>query len=77
MNFDFSKWGPATVLVVIAALIVLCVGGAVVIWGHDGALSFEDYINDVIKVAGALGILGIGRGIHAGLSERTTSRHVR
>lgn len=77
MDLDFNKWGPATVLVVIAALIVLCVGGAVVIWGHEGALSFEDYLNDIIKVAGALGVLGIGRGLHAGLVAHGHGRRAR
>jgi hypothetical protein len=57
----------ATIGVWALTLIFALVGGAVVIWGDPGALSFETYV----KIMGAFvighGLLGIGRGIHSGL----------
>lgn len=55
-----------TALLVVIALIVVCVGGAVVIWGPDGALTFQQYLDDLEKFGVALGLLGIGRGIRSG-----------
>jgi hypothetical protein len=49
----------ACVIVVIAAL----VGGAVVIWGDPGALSYGDYLKDMAGFTVGLGLVGVGRGI--------------
>lgn len=59
----------ATVMTVILVAIAALVGGAVVIWGHPGALSFQDYLNDLQKFAVAVGLLAIGRGVKSGLEN--------
>src|SRR4051812_28224897 len=65
-NENFS-WATFTtlMLVVIAAI----VGGVVVIWGHDGALSFNQYLDALKGFAIAVGLLGIGRGVKAGIEN--------
>lgn len=66
----FSKsisW--ATVLLGALVVIAACVGGGVVIWGPPGALSFQEYLNDLKGFAVAVGVLGIGRGVKAGLEN--------
>ena len=60
---DTLPW--ATIFLCTLTLIYAVVGGAVVIWGDPGTLSFEDYSKGLIGFAGALGILGVGRGIAA------------
>jgi hypothetical protein len=65
-----NSFPVATVLVCVLVAVAAVVGGAVVIWGHDGALSFKDYLSLLTKFAGAIGLVGIGRGIHFGLRER-------
>lgn len=57
-NFPWATF-TSVVLTVIFAL----VGGAVVIWGDPGALSFDDYMKSMAGFAVAQGFLGIGRGI--------------
>jgi hypothetical protein len=59
----------ATVLTVILVAIAALVGGAVVIWGPAGALSFQQYLDDLQKFAVAVGLLAIGRGVKAGLEN--------
>lgn len=59
----------ATVMIVVLVSVAALVGGAVVIWGPDGALSFQDYLDLLQKFAIAAGILGIGRGVKAGLEN--------
>jgi hypothetical protein len=63
-DFPWSTFG-VMVLTIVAAL----VGGAVVIWGNPGALTFNEYLDYMWKFAGAIGILGIGRGVKAGLEN--------
>ena len=53
----------ATLMIGALVLIAAGVGGAVVIWGHDGALSFDKYLDLLKNFALAVGILGVGRGI--------------
>lgn len=60
----------ATVCMVILLLIAAVVGGAVVIWGDNGALSFEQYLNDLGRFAIGLGLLGIGRGVSSRMKYR-------
>lgn len=50
-------------------VIVAVVGGAVVIWGKNGALSFDEYVKALAAFALAHGILGVGRGINSGLTN--------
>lgn len=59
----------ATAILAFLALLVVCVGGAVVIWGPDGALTFKEYLDDLEKFGVAIGLLGIGRGIRSGASK--------
>jgi hypothetical protein len=61
---DFSKWGPATVLVVVIAAVVALAGGLVTLV-HPESLSFSTYLQTLVAAAGAAGLLGIGRGVHA------------
>jgi hypothetical protein len=58
---DSMPW--ATILAGILVVVAAGVGGAVVIWGKPGALSFEQYLDLMKNFAIAVGILGIGRGI--------------
>ena len=64
---DFSKWGPATVLVVAIAVIIVLVGGVVCITNPD-TLSFDAYLKALIGAIVGTGLLGIGRG-HAAASQ--------
>jgi len=63
-DFPWSTFG-VMVLTTVAAV----VGGVVVIWGHSGALSFNDYLNYMWKFTAAVGLLGIGRGVKSGLEN--------
>jgi hypothetical protein len=58
---DTLPW--ATIIMGALVLIAAAVGGAVVIWGKPGALSFQEYLNMLKTFAVAVGILGVGRGI--------------
>jgi hypothetical protein len=49
-----------TLVVVVIALIVVAVGGVVVILGN---MTFEEYLDALIKFAAAAGLTGIARGI--------------
>jgi heme A synthase len=64
-----SEFPWATFGVIGLTAIIALVGGAVVIWGHNGALSFNDYINAMWKFALAAGLLGVGRGVKSGLEN--------
>lgn len=61
---DLSKWGPATFLVVAIVLLVVAAGGVVTVV-HPESLAFDDYLKTLVGAAGAAGVLGIGRGLHA------------
>jgi hypothetical protein len=61
MLTDTKPW--ATIALLSLVVIVAGVGGAVVIWGNPGVLSFERYIDLLKSFAIAIGILGVGRGI--------------
>lgn len=65
-NSDFP-WATALMagLVAIAAV----VGGAVVVWGPPGALSFESYLDSLKGFATAVGLLAVGRGVKAGIEN--------
>jgi heme A synthase len=65
MNKELNEFPWSTACIVILTILAALVGGAVVIWGEPGALSFEDYLKSMAMFAGALGLLGIGRGIRA------------
>jgi hypothetical protein len=62
----FSNALPwATIGLFALTLIYALVGGAIVIWGDPGALSFNEYGDKLVWFAGAFGVLGVGRGIAA------------
>lgn len=63
---DFRSWGPATVLLVVLAMIVVAVGGVIAIVNPD-TLSFAQYLNDLKTFALAVAGLGLARGVHLGL----------
>lgn len=65
---DLSKWGPATVLVVAISLI-FAVGGLVVVIVQPATLNFAQYLEDLKWFLGSVAVLGVGRGIHLGLSS--------
>jgi hypothetical protein len=69
MNTAPNEFPWVTAILVVVAVIVVCVGGAVVIWGPSGALTFQEYLNDLEKFGVALGLLGIGRGIRSGAQK--------
>lgn len=60
-----SSWGPATVLVVVLTTLVVLIGGVVCVFNPD-ELSFSEYTERLAWLAGAVGALGIGRGILGG-----------
>jgi FAD/FMN-containing dehydrogenase len=64
MEINLSKWGPITVLVVIAASVYLVAGAAVVVFG-DG-MTFQEWGDQLWKLAAALGLTGVGRGLALG-----------
>jgi hypothetical protein len=57
---DSKPW--ATITLIGLTVIYAVVGGVVVV---TGAISFESYGTRLLGFAGALGLLGIGRGIAA------------
>lgn len=60
----------ACIITVIAAL----AGAAVVVWGDPGALSFKDYLSAMSVFVIGIGLLGIGRGVRAGLKAQARRR---
>ena len=62
-NLNEFPWATATMVVLV--FIAAVVGGAVVIWGPSGALTFAQYLNALRDFAIAVGILAVGRGIRA------------
>ena len=70
--YKLASWGPATVLIVLLAVIIVGVGGAVVITDPD-TYSFKQYLDDLKAFAVAIGALAIGRGINAGLEKGATA----
>jgi hypothetical protein len=58
---DSVPW--ATLMTAGLVLIAAVAGAGVVIWGEDGALSFQQYLDLLKNFAIAVGVLGIGRGI--------------
>lgn len=77
MDFDLRTWGPLTVLAVAVTLLVVIGGLIVVIMGD---MTFEKFLDDILKWIGAALALGasIGRGIRlqdtpvSGKRKRTT-----
>lgn len=59
---DLKSWGPMTVLVVVVAIIIVVVGGIAVLTGAYDK-EFSRWVNDLILLAGAAGLLGVGRGL--------------
>lgn len=68
MLTKLDDWGPMTILMVIAATIVLGVGGAVVILNPD-TYSFKAYLDDIKVFALAIAGTSIGRGVLNGLTN--------
>lgn len=68
-SINLTKWGPATVLVV--ALVIIFVVAAVVclVIGGDTYARFLQLANTAWKFAVASGLLGLGRGVHQGLTN--------
>ena len=62
-----DKWGPATISVVAIFAIVAIIGGIVVIVGN---MTFEEYLDNLVKLAVGIGILGVGRGVMSGLKKQ-------
>jgi hypothetical protein len=62
-NNDFP-WATAGVWLL--TIIFAVVGGAVVVWGDPGALSFESYIKVMGAFVASHAVLGLGRGFVAG-----------
>lgn len=59
----------ATLGVWLLTIIVAVVGGAIVIWGRSGALDFKTYVEVLGAFAVGHGLLGVGRGVNAGLTN--------
>ncbi|MGI9099638.1 MAG: hypothetical protein ACR2H2_14305 [Solirubrobacteraceae bacterium] len=62
MTLKLDEWGPMTVLMIVAAVIVLGVGGGVVLLNPD-TYTFRAYLDDVKGFALAIAGLGLGRGV--------------
>lgn len=74
MDTNLNEFPWATALLFVIALIVVAVGGAVVIWGPSGALSFQQYLDDLKNFGIAIGLLGVGRGVRSGAKLLSTRR---
>jgi hypothetical protein len=59
---QFDKWGPMTVLMVFVAVVIV-VAGAILVVTDSYTDDFTRWVNDLVYLAGAIGLLGIGRGI--------------
>lgn len=70
-----DEWGPITVLILIAATIVLG-GGIVVVIVNPETLTFQQYLDSVSKLVIGGGALGVGRGIMAGLTNLGIAVHL-
>jgi hypothetical protein len=70
MDFDTKSWGPFTILAVTVILIIV-VGGLVDV--IIGGMTFEMYLNNILKFVGAALGLGaaIGRGVRLHNQEIT------
>lgn len=66
MKFD-DKFPWMTFLILILALIIVAVGGAVVIMGN---LTFETYLDDLEKFAIGIGLVAVGRGVQKSVIHR-------
>lgn len=62
MKVDLEHGNVATVMILIMVSIAVIIGGIVVIVGN---LTFDEYLSQLWKFAGAVGLLAIGRGIKA------------
>jgi hypothetical protein len=69
---DLRSWGPVTALVVIAAVIVLLVGGIVCVVNPD-TLTFQQYLDDLKTFLIGLGLTGLARGVHLGAQHLATA----
>ena len=58
-----TSWPWITMLLVWFGFIASVVGGAVVIWGDPGVLSFDQYLDHLQKFALALAAGGAGKGL--------------
>lgn len=70
-----DEWGPITVLILIAATIVLG-GGIVVVIVNPETLTFQQYLDSVSKLVIGGGALGVGRGLMAGLTNLGIALHL-
>lgn len=68
MNDALEKWGPVTVMMMIATTLLIGGGVAVSIINPD-TYSFAQLLDDLKTFAIGLGALGVGRGLHAGLRD--------
>jgi hypothetical protein len=75
MKINFNTWGPATVLVVVIAVIAVAIGGVVTIVNPD-ALSFQSYLEDLQRFAAAVAGLGLARAVHLGAASVATKSAV-
>lgn len=66
LNDALRHFSWITFLVIVVAIIVVVVGGIEVV---KGDMTYEDWVNDLIKFAAAAGLTAIGRGIHFGLKK--------
>jgi hypothetical protein len=63
-----KDWGPMTVMMLVIVTIVVVVGAILVVTGRYDK-EFTSWVNDLIYLAGAVGLLGIGRGINAATNK--------
>jgi hypothetical protein len=71
---SWNEFPWATFTVVFVTFVASVVGAGVVIWGDEGALSFEQYLDLLTKFAIGNGILAVGRGVRSGLLKHGTRR---
>lgn len=71
---DWLSKNPMFFLLYIVFAIVAVVGGALVLFGEAGSLSFEEYLDNLTKFALAVGILGAGRAIKNGINPPAEDR---
>jgi hypothetical protein len=66
---NFIDDNPVTAAMFALLFLVAGVGGVLIIFDQAGSMSYEDYTNILTKMALALGLLGIGKGVKTGLEN--------
>jgi hypothetical protein len=81
MMFDLSKlkpndWGPATVLIVVTVVAIGVTGAVLLITTGELPEGFQEYVDNMTKLAGITAFLGGARALHSGLNANAHAKAV-